>query len=818
MIIAHKARLCFFVLTIICMSYDLHAKEISSDSYALPVENISSAAREISRLSIQDIVFDNSVLRVLTDGKLPEFSSIHLSKPARLVIDLPGVSNQLSNQIYKSEAGLFSSVNVVSYSDKLRLIIEFKKNTVFFDARIDSTPTGLVINISEGDKPVAVAKKTPYISPVTQNDTAVSRAKPKVDGAVTSQGHVASVKVDHNPETTRVKLNISGNCSISDPEIVLNGISVSFGECIVPTNWQGNVDTANSNPVIKSVTLFPGNISKNVEAGMLIELIQQTRFSFSKDKQSLLISLDMAGASSVSSPAISRDTSDQKSATPSLSLSAASNDSKPGTKAFSGKKVTMEFDNADLRQIFRLLGEVSGDNIIIGDDVKGSYTIKLKEVPWDQALEMILVNNNLEIARYGNVIEIITYDKIKKRRDQSLEKQKQLFEQKREEARMRTIGLAEENKSDEVVTAQCQVQNATAADILPALKLLLSKYQTMATSNVSVSTSKTDANVTPQTGGIAGSGGLSGEATFDKSTTRQSQSVYKAEYGEMFPETNTNTIIINDRLDIIRKAETIISALDVAKKQVLIEARLIEASTSFTKELGIQWGSHYRDGSASLLGINSLDTGFGGIASTAPQSGTFGPGMSTGISFGTLASTVRLDARLSAAASLGTVKIISSPKVVTSYGVTATITQGQQIPYTSSSGSPPQVETKFILAALKLDVTPKITPSGNVLLDLKISNDSAGTGSPPPINTKQAMTQLTIPNNETAVIGGIMTNSETDFDQGVPFLMDIPFLGNLFKSKSSTKVQTEMLIFLTPRLLDFSQNTSITKTECKIIR
>ena len=816
MIIAHKALSCIFVLTFICSSYDLHAEEISADFSVPHVESSSKTPRDSSRRSVQNIIFEGGLLRVLTNGELSEFSSKHLSKPARLVIDLPGVSNQLSDNIFKNVVGLFSSVKVISYSDKLRLIVEFDKSTEYFDAKIDSTPVGLVVNISEGDKPVLVPKKTPYVSPDVPKKTENSLAKPKVGGSITSHGHVASAKVEHSPETTRVVLNISGNCSISDPEVVLNGILVSIGDCIVPTNWQGNVDRANNHPVIKSVTLFPGNSDQKVESGMLIELSQQPRFSFSKDKQSVVINLEMADASLLPSSAVSKDSSDKKSTASTPSLAAVSSDSKPGSKSFSGKKVTMEFDNADLRQIFRLLGEVSGDNIIIGDDVKGSYTIKLKEVPWDQALEMILVNNNLEVARYGNVIEIITYEKIKKRRDQSLEKQKQLFEQKREEARMRTIGLAEENKSDEVVTAQCQVQNATAADILPALKLLLSKYQTMATSNVAVSTTKTDANVTPQAGGIAGSGGLSGEATFDKSTTRQSQSVYKAEYGEMFPETNTNTIIINDRLDIIRKAETIISVLDVAKKQVLIEARLIEASTSFTKELGVQWGSHYRDGSASLLGINSLDTGFGGIATTAPQSGTFGPGISTGISFGTLASTVRLDARLSAAASLGTIKIISSPKVVTSYGTTATITQGQQIPYTSSTAN--SVETKFIMAALKLDVTPKITPSGNVLLDLKISNDSGGTGNPPSINTKQATTQLTIPNNETAVIGGIMTNSETDFDQGVPFLMDIPFFGNLFKSKSSTKVQTEMLIFLTPRLLDFSQNTSITKTECKIIR
>ncbi|MBI5483368.1 MAG: type IV pilus secretin PilQ [Deltaproteobacteria bacterium] len=801
---AHKTSVFFLVLCLCCILPNLHAEEIGRNATVASPRNNSPAPAGIDPVAVQKIVFETSALLVRTNGKVNSFSSFRLSKPARLVIDLPNVINQLDSQAFTGDTAPVSSVRAVAYSDKLRLIIEASATPAFPDTRIESTPAGLVINILESAAPAVLSPAPPQTAPDREVKVELSQLKPSTAGAVTSRGHVASVAVEQKQDTARVTLNISGNCQISDPVEVLNGISVSLGDCIVPANWQDSVDAVKENSAVKAVTLFTFDKTRKVEAGMLIELRQKSKFGYSKDKQRLVI--DLTGAARA---ALTEDA-------PPFKLSASRKDAKAGAKTFTGKRVSMEFDNADLRQIFRLLGEVSGDNIIIGDDVKGNYTIKFKEVPWDQALEMILINNNLEVTQYGNVIEIVTYDKIKRRRDQMLERQKQLFEQKLADEKMNAIGRSVDNKADEIVTARCQVNNTTVVDILPVLNILLSKFRSVLGSNALINTTKTNANVTPQTGGLFGGGGFSGDATFDKTTSIQQQSTYKSEYGEMYPESNTNTIIINDRKDVIRKAESIISILDVPKKQVLIEARMIEASTTFTRDLGVQWGVHYRDGSASLFGINSLDTGFGGVVSQPPISGSSGPGLSTGISFGTLASNIKLDARLSAAASLGTIKIISSPKVVTTYGYPAKITQGQQIPYTSTTGD--KVETKFILAALVLDVTPRITPAGGVLMDLKISNDSStGVGNPPSINKKETTTQMTIQDNETAVIGGIYTNSDTDFEQGVPFLMDIPYLGKLFKSNNATKTQTEMLIFLTPRLLDKEKQNVTTRTKCLIV-
>jgi type IV pilus assembly protein PilQ len=233
----------------------------------------------------------------------------------------------------------------------------------------------------------------------------------------------------------------------------------------------------------------------------------------------------------------------------------------------------------------------------------------------------------------------------------------------------------------------------------------------------------------------------------------------------------------------------------------MIEARIVEASSTFSRNLGVSWGVHQRDGSASFLGINSLDTAFGGLTSAPPIAGVAtAAGGSMGISFGTLASNIQLDTRLNAAATAGLVKIVSTPKVATLNNKTAKITQGQSIPYTASTSD--KVETKFIEAALSLEVTPHINANGTISMKIDAKNDSPGAGgNPPPINKKQATTEMLLRDGETTVIGGIYVDSDQESDEGVPYLMDIPFLGSLFKSNTRSKTKTELLIFITPRIL-----------------
>jgi type IV pilus assembly protein PilQ len=249
----------------------------------------------------------------------------------------------------------------------------------------------------------------------------------------------------------------------------------------------------------------------------------------------------------------------------------------------------------------------------------------------------------------------------------------------------------------------------------------------------------------------------------------------------------------------------LLAMLDVPEKQVMIEARIVEASATFSRSLGVNWGLHKTMGtSLPFPGLNSINTAFGGLTSGPPTSaGSVGsnPGATMGMAFGTLTAGIELDMRLSAAASAGLVKIVSTPKVATLNNKTAKITQGQQIPYTASTSD--KVETKFIEAALSLEVTPHINSNGTISMKIDAKNDSPGAGgNPPPINKKQATTEMLLRDGETTVIGGIFVDSETDGDEGVPFLMDIPLFGQLFKSNQKVKSKSELLIFITPRILN----------------
>jgi len=189
----------------------------------------------------------------------------------------------------------------------------------------------------------------------------------------------------------------------------------------------------------------------------------------------------------------------------------------------------------------------------------------------------------------------------------------------------------------------------------------------------------------------------------------------------------------------------------------------------------------------------------GGVVSNVLPTGTTG-GIATGVSFGKLLSNIQLDMRLSAASTVGQVKIISTPKVLTVNNKAAKISQGQMIPYQNTS-STEGAKTEFIEAALSLEVTPHITADGSVNMKIRASNNSVGTGSPPPINKKEATTELVVKNGETTVIGGIYVDSETEGDTGVPYLSDIPLLGWLFKSNSKNKTKNELLIFITPKIV-----------------
>jgi len=438
-----------------------------------------------------------------------------------------------------------------------------------------------------------------------------------------------------------------------------------------------------------------------------------------------------------------------------------------GGRKYHGQRISMDFKDADLTNVFRIIAEVSNLNIITADDVKGKVSVRLVNVPWDQALDIVLRSKSLGATQEGNVLRIAPLSSLRKEEQERFDAQKQV-EQSRQEALNRA---AEVKATQEAVFDTIPVSYSKASELLAKIKPLASKF------------------------------------------------------GKLDSDDRTNVLIIRDLPQNIVEVKALVATLDTATPQVLIEARIVEVDTSFTREFGIQWGGSVQTGSGNtkfgLIGAQdpsggSLPGGAVTAGTTVPFTATapvpsfavnlpaaIGQGAGGGIAFGLLKDNLRLDLSLSALEASGKGKIISSPKIVTTDNKEAVIEQGTQIPYSTVSAS--GTNTQFIDATLSLKVTPHITPDGRVSMKLEAKNDSQGEvaagSTTPSINKKKATTEVLIRDGETTVIGGIMQITRNENRAGLPWLSRIPVLGYLFRKDSNSTRNRELLIFITPKIL-----------------
>ncbi|MCU0615346.1 MAG: type IV pilus secretin PilQ, partial [Desulfobacterales bacterium] len=408
-------------------------------------------------------------------------------------------------------------------------------------------------------------------------------------------------------------------------------------------------------------------------------------------------------------------------------------------KRYTGEKIALDFFETDIRNVFRILREVSGKNFAIDGDVTGTVTLTLEQpVPWDQVLDLIMRMNQLGKVEEDDVIRIARMATITKEQQ---EQQIQIAAK---------VRLEEEEKAAEpLITEYFPINYSDAnVDILPKLQLLSTK-----------------------------------------------------ERGVISVDTRTNMIIMTDTAEKIQHAGEIIQRLDMVTPQVVIEARIVEAATSFSREIGIQWFVD-ADGndSSSLGGIWGYDA-----VVNLPPSKRAG---SIGFQFSRILGTpLLIDARLSAIETLGEGKIVSAPKVMTLNNKKAVIKQGREIPY-SVVDSNGQVNTEFKNVDLLLEVTPHVTPDDRVTLSVLITKDEIAEFSVdgvPSLSTKRAETVLLVNDGETIVIGGILLTNEQKTSDAVPWLSKVPVLKWFFKRDFKSNRKEELLIFLTPKIMRFEQ-------------
>lgn len=408
------------------------------------------------------------------------------------------------------------------------------------------------------------------------------------------------------------------------------------------------------------------------------------------------------------------------------------------TKRYVGEKISIDFQDADLIHVFRLLSEISGYNIVVSPHVKGKFSMKLVDVPWDQALDIILRNYGLSKTVEGNIIRIAPTD-VFAREEEEIAKAKEAAE-----------------KAGDLVTRVYPINYADVKKIKSAIETA-------------------------------------------KILTKR---------GFISVDERTSSVIIKDVETKHAEYEKLIRALDVPTPQVNIDARIVEVTTSFTKELGIQWGLLWKPTPQTEISGTGLATGSGFFSGTPlminlPAAVGSGSGGSIGFGFISAKDLRALDIQLSAMESSGKGKIISNPRIITMDNQKATIQQGKKIPYQTVSAE--GTKTEFVDASLELTVTPHITPEGTIMLDVEAKKNEADfsqtVAGVPTIDTKEAKTRVLVKDGDTLVIGGIFKTNTTKSVATVPGLGDIPLLKWLFRKEQDIENTTELLIFITPRIV-----------------
>ncbi len=431
---------------------------------------------------------------------------------------------------------------------------------------------------------------------------------------------------------------------------------------------------------------------------------------------------------------------------------------------YSGRRIQdLDVRELDIRDFLRFLAEAAGVNIVVDNDVAGSVTLRLRDVPWDEALDVVLRANGLAMVRRGHVIRIAKQATLDTELQALLERREQLTVQQPLETRL------------------IPVSYATASELSPRAEELLS------------------------------------------------------DRGSVSVDARTNVIIATDERDVLSRVEELIRSLDTQTPQVLIEARIVEATSNYARHIGIQWGGDFLSSSATgnptglvwpnsiglaggatdqnspLMGLSSISGGTPNpnFAVNLPAAVGTGEGGALGLTLGSVANNANLNIRLSALEDTGTLRIISSPRILTLDNREAHSEQGTLIPYSQVSAQ--GVQTAFQEAKLNLTVTPHVTADGGVLMKIKLTRDEpdfaqTGARGDPTILKREAQTELLIMDGHTAVIGGIYTrNTGLNFNQ-VPLLGDIPVIGWLFKARTDSDRRSELLIFITPRIVNRAES------------
>ena len=691
---------------------------------------VASPGRKLRAVSVAG-VDEQALVTLETDGPVAKFALTELRNPGRLALDLHGMKSGARRAT--EGAGALKGVRVAGRGDGVRVVLDADGNSMpKYD--VQRTSSGLVVRIGEAK--------------ATQGAVAPRGAAPGHElDPVEAQPQLANVKaVDLRTDEGKARVLVAFDQPVKfevtrpDPATAV----LTLHGATLPERLERNLDaTALGGPVtLLSSYRAPGS---DGDVKIVASVRPGTPDSIDAGKNAL--TWRFGGPQAVA----------QGQATQAAAKAGASTEL--DDRNYTGRRVDFNVKDIDVKNLLGAIAEISKKNIIVADDVKGTVTIKLRNVPWDQALDIILKSKGLGREEVGNIIRVAPIATLRAEQKEAADAAKNSLAL--QPLRVRLI----------------PVNYADAKNLVEKLK--------------------------------------------DTLTDRGTVSV----------DQRTNTLIVKDVQEALLRAEGIVRNLDTQTPEVLIESRIVEAATSFSRQVGIQWGGNVSfapttgnptglvfpnivqaagaadDASAPTTGLNGINTPNFAVNMPAPIGVNNGGGI--GFVLGSAGGSANLNLRLSAAENSGTIKTISSPRAVTLDNVESSIGQGVSIPFSQTSAA--GVNTTFIEARLELKVTPHVTQEGSIQMKVQVTNNQpnpqlTGANGQPSISRREAKTEVLVKDGDTTVIGGIYTRRNSESWNEVPLLSRIPILGWLFKKKAVTDDRTELLIFITPRIVNRSQS------------
>jgi type IV pilus assembly protein PilQ len=675
-----------------------------------------AADNKLQDIEIQALPGDQVELRLIMSGPAPEPLAFTIDQPARIALDLADTSLGMTSRRTDVGMGVLDTVLAAEANGRTRVVLNLD-NLVGYQTRA----AGNIVYVTLDAAPTRTsAPVTAFSSTASSSSAVAERSIEDIDFRRTDSGGGRVV-------ITLSDANIPVDVSQEGGRVVVN-----FGDTQLPSELMRRYDVLDfATPVTTVDSMQVDSDTKLVISarGAYEQLAYQSDRTFTVEIQAV------------------------PEATEALSPTIFS-----GSKEYTGDRLTLNFQDIDARAVLQLLADISGRNIVVSDTVSGNVTLRLQNVPWDQAMDIVLATKGLAMRENGNVIIVAPAIEIAERERADLESRNEI------------------KQLEPLYSEYLQVNYAKASDLAA----------------------------------LIGSG---------------SNSALMSERGSVAIDDRTNTLLLMDTAERIADIRRLVAQLDIPIRQVLIESRIVVVNDNFSRELGVRWGfTGITDhGDNGLIAVSGNSFGTDQIVSSGldnVQSGgsifpvevpslnnRYNVNLPVSNPAGSFALAILdddylVDLELSALQAEGNGEVISSPRVITANQKEAKIEQGVEIPYqeASSSGA---TTTQFKSAVLSLTVTPQITPDDRIIMDLFVTKDNVGdiVNNIPSIDTRSVSTQVLVDNGQTVVLGGIYETERTEIQTKVPLLGDIPFVGVLFRNTQEVSNKSELLIFVTPKIL-----------------